>query len=316
MFKNILVPLDGSPVSEAALPSARALAARTGGRLILVRAAHVQRPMADGVNQQRAITEAEKYLSAQAKELATYGFEVETGLPFGGSAASWILEEIDLRHADMVIMATHDRIGPDRWIHGSVAEAVVGHADVPVLLIRPTHAAQLAERVTGERPVLVVPLDGSVLAEGALPWAREFAATFAGHIVLVGVVPQPGDLDAVSGGVMSYVGDDHKRLQAEAEDYLNGIASQLTADGLSVAVAVRSGNPAQQIAATASEHTAAAVVMASHGRTGIVRSILGSVAGETLHHSPCPVMLIAPATLRPAEEPAPIQPAKMQLIIA
>jgi nucleotide-binding universal stress UspA family protein len=316
MFKNILVPLDGSAVSEAALPSAKALAARAGGRLILVRAAHVQRAMAGAVNQQRAIAEAEEYLSTRAKELATNGFEIETGVPFGGSAARWILEEVDLRHADMVIMATHDRIGPDRWVHGSVAEAVVGHADVPVLLIRPTHAAQLADGLIGQRPVLVVPLDGSVLAEGVLPRAREFAATFAGHIVLVGVVPRPGDLMAAPGGVMSYVGDDHKRLQAEAEDYLNGIASQLTADGLSVDVAVRSGNPAQQIAATASEHSAVAVVMASHGRTGIVRSILGSVAGETLHRSPCPVMLIRPATLRPAEEPAPSQPTRMQLIIA
>jgi nucleotide-binding universal stress UspA family protein len=219
------------------------------------------------------------------------------------------VEEIELRHADLVVMATHDRIGPDRWVHGSVAEAVVGRASVPVLLVGPSHTTELAELLSSARPVLVVPLDGSELAEAALPLASEFAATFGGHIVLVDVVPRPGDLVAAQGGVMTYVGDDYGDLQAEAQNYLNGMASRLTADGLSVAVSVRSGIPAQQIAATASEHGAAAVIMASHGRTGLVRSMLGSVAGQTLHHSPCPVLLIRPATLRPVEEPLRSQPA-------
>jgi len=316
MFKNILVPLDGSPVAEAALPYARMVAAGTGARLILVRAAHLQRPLSDGADQQRVIAEAEDYLTVQAGQLAKHGFEVQTGVPFGGSAATWILEEVDMRHADMVVMATHDRIGPDRWVHGSVAEVVVGHASVPVLLVGPTHGAHVAERLTSEQPVLVVPLDGSELAEAALPLAREFATIVGGQIVLVGVVPRPGDLMAAPGGVMTYVGDDYERLRTEAQNYLDVVAGQLTADGLTVAVSVRSGNPAQQIAATASEHNAAAVVMASHGRTGIVRSILGSVAGQTLHHSPCPVLLIRSATLRPIEEPIPTQTAAMSLIVA
>ncbi len=307
MLKNILIPLDGSPVGAAALPYAQALAACTGARLTLVRAAHVQRLLGDAVDQQRAVAEAEDYLTAQARELVKHGFEVETGVPFGGSAARWILEEIDLRHADLIVMATHDRIGLDRWVHGSVAEVVVGHASVPVLLVRPTQSAQLAERLSSERPVLIVPLDGSELAEAALPLASELAATFGGHLVLVGVVPGPGDIVAAQGGVMTYVGDDYERLRTDARDYLDGIVSRLTAAGLSVAASVRSGIPAQQIAAAASDHSAAAVVMASHGRTGLVRSILGSVAGQTLHHSPCPVMLIRPATLRPTVEPVPGQ---------
>jgi nucleotide-binding universal stress UspA family protein len=310
MFKNILIPVDGSAVATAALPFAEAMAARTGARLVLVRAAHVQRPLADGIDQLRAIGEAEEYLTTQAQELTARGFGVETGVPFGGSTANWIVEEIGLRHADLVVMATHDRIGPDRWVHGSVAEMVVGHASVPVLLVRPTQGAQLAERLISQQPVLVVPLDGSELAEAALPLASQCAATFGGHIVLVGVVPRPGNLLATQGGVMaSYVGEDYAALEGEAQNYLTGLASQLTADGLSVAVSVRSGIPAQQIAAAASEHSAGVVVMATHGRTGIVRSVLGSVAGQTLHHSPCPVLLIRPVNLRPVEEQLPSQSA-------
>ena len=316
MFKNILIPLDGTPVAAAALPYAQAVATRTGARLILVRAAHLQRPLGNALDQQRVIAEAEDYLAVHGQKLAKHGFEVETGVPFGGAAANWIVEETDLRRADLVVMATHDRIGPDRWVHGSVAEVVVGRAHVPVLLVGPSHGAQLAERLTSERPVLVVPLDGSELAEAALPFAREFAATFGGQLVLVGVVPGPGYLVAAQGGVLTYGAADYESLQADAETYLNGIASQLTADGVRVAVSVRCGIPAQQIAATASERGAAAVVMASHGRTGMVRSILGSVAGQTLHHSPCPVMLIRPVTRRPIEEPVPSQAVGMRMVVA
>jgi nucleotide-binding universal stress UspA family protein len=303
MIKNIIVPLDGSLVGAAALPYAEALAERVGARLTLVRAAHVQRPTADGVDQQRAVAEAEDYLAALAEQLRARGFEVETGIPFGGSAARWILEEIDLRRADLVVMATHDRVGPDRWIHGSIAEVVVGHASVPVLLVCPTHGAHLAQPFTSERPVLIVPLDGSELAEAALPLASEFAATFGGRIVLVGVMPGPDDLVAAQGGVMTYAGDDYEVMLADARVYLDGIGTRLTGVGFTASTVVRSGNPAQQIAAVASDQGAAIVVMATHGRTGIVRSMLGSVAGETLHHSPCPVLLIHPATLHPIEVP-------------
>jgi len=305
MFNRILIPLDGCPVAAAALPYAQLVAARTGARLILVRAAHFQRPLGNAADQQQVIAEAEDYLTVHARRLAKLGFEVETGVPFGGSAADWIVEEIDIRHADLVVMATHDRIGPDRWVHGSVAEMVVGRAAVPVLLVGPTHGAQPAQPLASERPVLVVPLDGSELAEAALPLASALATTLGGHIVLVSVVPGRGDLVTVEGALVPFVGDDNEGATIEARVYLDGIVNRFKASGHGVTATVRSGIPAQHIAAVASDHRASTVVMATHGRTGIARSILGSVAGETLHHSPCPVMLIRPATLRPIEEPVP-----------
>src|SRR5947208_4759638 len=227
MFKNILIPLDGTPVAAGALPYAQTVAARTGARLILVRAAHLQRTLGEAADQQRAIAEAEDYLTVQARKLAKEGFEVETGVPFGGSAARWILEEIDLRHANMVVMATHDRIGPDRWVHGSVAEVVVGRAPVPVLLVGPMHGTQLAEPLAGERPVLVVPLDGSELAEAALPLASALATTLGGHTVLVSVVPGRSDLVTVEGALVPFVGDDNEGSTIEARLYLDGIVNLL-----------------------------------------------------------------------------------------
>jgi len=305
MFKNILVPLDGSFVGETALPYARAVAQRTGASLTLVRAARLHAVIGDGGSEyQRVIGDAEAYLTAQADALAASGFMVQTGVPFGGSPATWITEEVVIRHADLIVMATHDRTGPNRWLHGSVAEAVVSHSGVPVLLIRATDGVPPIEHFDVPRPELIVPLDGSSRAESALPLARGLAYALGGHLVLVGVIPIPGQLVAEQGGAIgTYIGSDHARLEHEAKEYLDGLVSRLEAGGLSAEALLRQGKPAAQISEAARQRGAAVVVMATHGRTGLVRALLGSVAGEVLHLGTSPVMLIRPPELRPTEEP-------------
>jgi nucleotide-binding universal stress UspA family protein len=303
MFKNVLVPLDGSPLSEAALAYAEALARRTDTSLTLVRAVHVRSPLGDpAIDQQRAIMDAEDYLTIHADALAERGINVQIGVPFGGSVASWIVEECDLRAADLIVMATHDRIGPDRWVHGSVAENVVNRSTTPVLLVHGKETASLAARFASPQPVLIVPLDGSDLAEAALPLANEFARAIKARIVLFGVIPRPGQLVAGQ-AVMTYVAADHAAMEAEAWAYLEASVGRAGAGDVSVEPLLRYGEPATEIAALATETGATAVVMATHGRTGLVRSILGSVAGGVLHRSEVPVLLIRPADLRLAEQP-------------
>jgi nucleotide-binding universal stress UspA family protein len=303
MLHNILVPLDGSPASEAALPFARALAARASATLSLVRAVPGRGLSHDAVGQQRAVSAAEDYLAGLAATLEAAGLRVQTGVPFGASPATWILEEIELRQASLVVMASHDRVGPDRWLHGSVAEAVVNRTATPVLLVREVEGPPPAPRFDEQQPVLVVPLDGSELAESALPMARELARLIAARVVLVGVVPPVGHLIAVEGGAAPYSDAAHERAEVDAQAYLEGAVARLGADAVAVETCVRTGEPAVEIARVAAEYLAAAVVMATHGRTGVIRTILGSVAGGVLHRSPTPVLLMHPADLRPAEEP-------------
>jgi nucleotide-binding universal stress UspA family protein len=256
------------------------------------------------IDQLRAISQAEGYLTLVADSLKADGFIVQTGVPFGGAPAEWIVEETVLRHIDLIVMATHDRIGPDRWVHGSVAEAVVHRSIAPVMLVRATDAAPFAERFEAPQPVLIVPLDGSQLAESALPIARELTQALGGRVVLVAVVPKPGKLVAGQGGaIVTYVGSEYAELEAEAFAYLDASIGRLGSIGSSVEKIVRYGDASTEIAAVAHEYTAAAVVMATHGRAGLVRSLLGSVAGGVLHHSSSPVVLIHPAELRAAEEP-------------
>ena len=173
------------------------------------------------------------------------GVPVEAGVPYGG-ASYWIVEEVALRNADLVVMATHDRSGADRWLHGSVAEGVVGHAPVPVLLIR-AGADQHAERFELPHPVLLVPLDGSELAEAALPAASNLAAALGATLVLVSVVPPPGHLVHAEGVGVPISEQESDRLRMEAETYLATTAGRL-GNELVTSTLVRLGDPVTEIA--------------------------------------------------------------------
>jgi nucleotide-binding universal stress UspA family protein len=305
VLENILVPLDGSPLSEAALPFAQRLARRAGARLTLIRTARAAwSPLGDTpADQQRALTQAEDYLRSLEYDMAVQGFEVQTGVPYGASPAGWIVEEIGLRHADLVVMATHDRSGPERWIHGSVAEQVVHSGTAPVMLVRASDAPA-ARRIDAPEPTLIVPLDGSDLAEAALPVAVDLAVALTANIVLVGIVPRPGQLVAIRGGVTTYVADDHASIEADAWAYLEASVGRAGRAAARVEPpVVRLGEPAVEIAQLARERSAVAVVMATHGRTGLVRTMLGSTAGGVLHRSTTPVVLIRPQAQRPVEQP-------------
>src|SRR5579859_3127600 len=92
MFENILVPLDGTALGEAALPYARALVAKTGASLTLVRAAHYASLLGNvAINQYRVVEQAEDYLRQQVDELAARGVHARAAVPYGGSAADWIV---------------------------------------------------------------------------------------------------------------------------------------------------------------------------------------------------------------------------------
>jgi nucleotide-binding universal stress UspA family protein len=293
MLKNILVPLDGSSVAEAAIPYAEALARRGGARLTLVRAAHASGgPLSSAEGQASAVASAELYLRVKAAELAAPGLAIETAVPYGTPAA-WINEEVDLRDVDLIVMATHDRVGPERWLHGSVAEVVISHATVPVLIVRGSGGASEPFRLDGSQSVLVVPLDGSEFAEAALPVAQTFATLLGARIVLLGVVPDPIQYLPGENTVLTYTAEDPVLEQAQTRDYLTSVAERLDPSG-SMETVVRVGTPAAEIAMEAQSRGAVAVVMASHGRSGLARTILGSVAGGVLHGSATPVLLIRP----------------------
>lgn len=295
MYRTILVPLDGSAFSERALPMAALLAQTMRSQVILMRATSAAVfPGADATEAQvQAVAEARAYLASLATELVDQGLQVEVAVPYGDAAES-ILLEIGLRNADLVVMCTHGRSGLGRWIYGSVAEQVLARSPAPILLVRPS--GEGAELAPESGASLLVPLDGSVLAETALPHATSLAQTYGGTILLLRAV-EPSML-AHHYSLTALAQASLEQEQLEAKTYLENVAERLRNEGIAAHTIVLVGWPADIIAYRGATLGASLIVMATHGRTGVARLLLGSVALEVVRRSPLPVLLVRPIALR------------------
>jgi nucleotide-binding universal stress UspA family protein len=298
MFKRILVPLDGSPLADRALPYAEALARRTGGQILLIRAIDTWALLDGGRHGRKAMQledEAERQLSNAAGRLKAGGVQAAFAVELG-EAAMIIARAQQSNSSDLVVMSTHGRGGLGRLAYGSVAERVLRHSPCPVLLVPPE--AEESWRSSADATI-VVPLDGSTLAEEALAPARELASLFGAGLTLLEVIepPPPGAYEgAVLGAACQYL--DPEQWAQEASAYTEGIVGKLAAEGYSAASKCLVGYAAATIDQQVRETGALAVVMASHGRTGLPRMVLGSVAQGIVQRTTVPVLVTRPAVMR------------------
>ena len=314
-FNTILVPLDGSPLGEHAIPYAAALARAAGGRLVLVHAAH------DAAERRHIETD----LADLAERLWKGGAQVETHVRYG-SPATVITQATVTWEAGLVAMSTHGRSGLGRWLYGSVAEAVLRRSPVPVLLVPATCEGQWRPASPeGRRPRLVVPLDGSATAERALATACALAGVTGAELHLARVVPPPPALEVdaeeqlvwgyslamgplsppeTGGGVTRRAVAPETRVHPDAQDvhemteagdYLDAVAAGLRTLVAPVKTHVLAGPPAVELADLARRCDADLVVMATHGRAGLARLALGSVATAVLRRAPVPLVLVGPS---------------------
>jgi nucleotide-binding universal stress UspA family protein len=283
MSKTVLVPLDGSPLAERALPYAIALAKVLDGRLLLLHARPALAP-----RQEPAFDP-----SAVADRVRAEGVEAEAQVYpiYGDERIHAICETVRERQADLVAMSTHGRGGLGRWLYGSVADAVLRQAEVPVLLV-----SSACERPwpADRAPRILVPLDGSELAEQALDPVRTLAAELRARLLLLRVVERPRRAATAAGQAAATSDPD---LDA-ARGYLERVATRLGTTAQDVEVQVVDGGPAAMIATIAREQDIDLIAMATHGRGGLARLTLGSVATGTLHRADVPLLIVRPAALR------------------
>jgi nucleotide-binding universal stress UspA family protein len=298
MFRTLIVPLDGSSEAEQALPCAMRLARSSGARVVLVRAVLGPAPTGFDWEQQqlRAVSSAETYLAEVASKLASR-VQILTTTPYG-DARTKLLEAVDEFSADAIVMATHGRTGMSHLIRGSVAEAVLAQSPVPVLLLhaRPDGVVPPPSDMISAR--ILVALDGSEFAEAALPVARHLLGT-AGELVLVSVVAPPDHVERDEiGRPRAYLDQQEEALKREAFEYLRIVLAELKQGDpdLHATIDVRVGEPAEGIVVAEADRGADLVVMSTHGRTGLGRAFMGSVAGEVLRTGNVPVVLVGPAS--------------------
>jgi nucleotide-binding universal stress UspA family protein len=305
MLRTILVPLDGSELAARALTCATALSRRMGARLLLVRTVEVG-DLADvdvsGSNA-RAIGSAERYLMDLASDIRALGFACDIAVPTG-RAAEGVLLEAQRGHADLIVLTSHGRTGPGRWLFGSVAEAIVAETEVPVLVERAGKDGA-PDFFLSTNPRLLVPLDGSPFAEASVEPAAQLAIDLAGELELVHVAERPADVAADrDGNIVGYVDQLEDSLRTRSLDYLDAVRRRLADQWppLTVHTSFRFGEPQAQLSAAAADSHAALIVMATHGLTGLRRSMVGSVAGRVLEHSSVPVVLVHSAAERSETE--------------
>jgi nucleotide-binding universal stress UspA family protein len=318
MYTHILVPLDGSERAERALLVAARIAHATGARITLLHALPI--PLSAGALYDGAMLTASQIAeqrAAAAGNLADVsgrplltGLSVDTQLSVQTPAAA-ILDTASEGHVDLVVMCSHGRSGVSRWVLGSVAEHVARHATAPVLVQReggpiPARPHPDPEQLTR----MLVPLDGSALAEAALDPAAELILALAGphgaalHLTLV-LTPLEADPEYMPEG-LALVG---------ARTYLARVADRLrsTHPLLTVTWSVASGfdtaDTLLRVAETGEDAEGAGpssrcdlIAMATHGRTGPARWALGSVTERVLHASALPLLVVRPPALAHAEQ--------------
>ncbi|MBK7895211.1 MAG: universal stress protein [Anaerolineaceae bacterium] len=159
MFDHLLVPLDGSDLSEAALPMATASANKFRSKITLISAVHIPYFIGEGIDfaelydnlSQNQEQETKAYLQSKQRALLDAGFHVDIHLVVGEPPAEAILHTADERAIDTIVMSTHGRGGLMRWVFGSVTDQVLRKATVPVLLVRVAPSSKTTKRHVWKR---------------------------------------------------------------------------------------------------------------------------------------------------------------------
>lgn len=284
MYSKILVPLDGSLLAEQILPYVRSLAVTYNipVELLWVNDVEIaQWPPRSGKEYLRQTSA--KYLSA-VKRIDL--------IEADGKPAEEIVRRAGAEPSCLVAMATHGMSGMRRWLIGSVASKVTQSAQNPLLLVRPIENADLATAI--ELKTIFVPLDGSGLAERAMPHAVALAKGLKLAVQLLRVYALPSDAYIVADGVIAQGATQFRdAMQKAAESYLEGKVESLRAEGFAEVIGTAmEGDAASEIIDLAAKTAHSLIAMSTHGRSGIGRWLLGSVAEKVIQHSRVPVLLI------------------------
>ncbi len=300
MFRMVVVPLDGSPFAEQALPHAVGIVRRAGATLDLVHV-HVLHASEEqkvgryaydpGFDMEQQVNE-QLYLESVAKSLATMSPVPWTAAVVSGLDSDGILQRVQDGKADLIVMTTHGRGPLGRFFIGGVADELIRQAAVPVLLVRPRDPAPgivpepLLEHV-------LVPLDGSSLAECILEPALDFVRLWKGRCTLLRVIEASPPTTAAW---PNRPRPSEQEQEIASEAYLEKIAGRLREEGMAVQTRiVVAPHAAPAILEEAQTQHCDLIALATHGWGGLRRMLLGSVTDKVVRGASLPVLAYRPS---------------------
>ena len=301
MYKRILVPLDGSRFSESVLPYARffAKALKAPMSLLYVVEPEALMPVVSGGGRYDDLLTAEtQYRGDYLRNIATSFSDVpavdrrvDVGKP-----AEVITDRAAAEAETLIAMATHGRSGVKRWLLGSVAGKVLHATANPLLLVRTDEILKNGDTVVLRK--VIVPLDGSKVAEAILPHAVELSEKMNLEIVLlrIHVIPKPSHIVQYQHTLDRL----WEQMRNEAQTYLEETARQLSGNGVrNVSTVLLDGDVAEEKIIDVARNTPQSLIaICTHGRTGVGRWVLGSIADRVVRHSERPVLIIRASTDR------------------
>jgi nucleotide-binding universal stress UspA family protein len=341
MYKQILVPLDGSKRAERSLPIAANIARNSGGSITLLRVVTTTDAYSPFMRssllaleiRQTALTGAAKYLSDVAESPLLHNIEVKTAV-MTGLVGQTILDIVKEQHSDLIIIASHGASGASRWMLGSVAQQIARSSTAPVLVVRDGGAVPASPYPDLTRPLhpitVAVGLDGSTLAEAAILPAAELVHTLTapvqGLLHLTRIV-QLSEHPTILGSLPHNHHSDRKAALAEAEDYL--LKKQLELQEhleshyqiritWSVVVADDIAQGLLRVAEDGAVDLGVSIfggcdilALATHGRSGLQRITLGSVTEHVLGRTMLPLLIVRPHPLKSTHLPG--EPAQQEM---
>lgn len=286
MFEHVLVPLDESALAEQVLPHVALFAAIGDPQVSLVRV--MEPPTSAGVNQptdpvdwQLALDRAHSYLADVVRRLADAGVRADSSVIEGDPATS-VLHLARERGSDLIALSTHGRGGVVGHTLGSVACKTLTGARTNLLLVRSFASAGTSLAACYDR--VLVPLDGSLRAEAAVPLAARIGSQTGARLTLAHVVRS----HAAIRGDLPHDGEAEQRegyrdaQRTAAESYLERLARDHGRNGVSVSCAVVGGDTAAAIEELAAGEGQCITVLAAHGESGSTRTPYGSTALHAL----------------------------------
>jgi nucleotide-binding universal stress UspA family protein len=304
MFERILVPLDGSNLSERALPVAVRLARATQGQIHLLRSTlgmWLPLPATEpiyagpyGVYDWLPNNEILEDIEAEAREYLV-SFSHSYGVPgvlwdnyvVASDPAGAIITHAEQKAIGLIVMSSHGHSGLERWALGSVTERVLHRAPCPVLVVR------------DEAPVrhILIPLDGSILSEQALEPALEIAHLLGARVTMLRVCqherPDTGAINELN-DIEPGLGETFLDREQSAAGYLQQLRARYSHLEPRPELVVTHGHPALSIMDFAASQEVDLIAMATHGRSGLRRWIYGSVTEKVLRSSGKSMLIVRP----------------------
>jgi nucleotide-binding universal stress UspA family protein len=306
-IRTVLVPLDGSETGERALPWAKAIAG-TAADIVLMEVTPVASTIRSFGGQVIGTAEtiqegyrqmAESQLNDAVAKWFDEGARVSTVIATGDPGEQ-ILAVAEEKNADLIVMSSHGRGAIGRFVSGSVADRVVRHAPLPVMIVGPEGEIDTDAKITR----IVAPIEDSELSRAALPMAAALSKATNAPVTVINVVVPSTDVSTIYPGMIGTVPTSafesaQERMTADAKAVVDQAVSALKGNGVEASGEIYQGGAANSIISALQPGDV--IVLSSHARSGLARWVIGSTSMKLIRNGQAPVVIVTRESIEASE---------------